>query len=151
MTMELAVNRLANVFERIASAPDTLPTAMEMEGVVRDLFRRVHHKMQDAELLEAIHPMVRKKDYKPAIVSSWRNGPAMPPAEVILAVALVTQTSLDELLFGESLQDKIAQPLAQEIDELRRDQAVHVSTLKEILQRLDALGVPSIAPLDPQS
>ena len=47
--MESTVNTLANVFERIDALPDNLCQIMEMEGVVRDLFRRVHGKMQDAE------------------------------------------------------------------------------------------------------
>jgi transcriptional regulator with XRE-family HTH domain len=65
-------------------------------------------------LLNQIEPLVGRT-FKDNSVSAWVRGRNMPNADVLLAAAKANRISLDELLYGESLearQDRLEKELA---------------------------------------
>lgn len=90
-----------------------------METVVVRLMTDAKRKSgKSAALLARIRPHIDKGDYSESSVSSWLSGRAMPPADVLLAIAKEFEISIDELLFSESLKSR-QDRLELELGELR--------------------------------
>jgi hypothetical protein len=92
----------------------------EMEGVIKEAIRRAIAAAGSQKQLHALILPILRRPIQPGSISSWlrEDKPAMPPADALLAMAKVTNLSLDELLFGESLtarQDR----LEREVQDLR--------------------------------
>lgn len=91
-----------------------------MQKVAKEVMTQAYRHFEDtgghAALLAAIRPYLKKQDYQQNASSAWLRGRAVPPADVLLAAALVANVSLDELLYGESLlarQDRLEKELAE--------------------------------------
>lgn len=107
-----------------------------MQLIAREIMLRAYRQFErkggHAALIEAIRPYVRNKSYRENASTAWTTGRIVPPAEVLLAAALVANVRIDELLFGESIVGTVA--------ELQTRQAGFESTLEAILKRLDELA-----------
>ena len=74
----------------------------EAERLVRKFFHEIRKSgLKDEEIAERIRPLTRRQTYNGGNVSQWRRGPGMSPADALIAVALITRLSLDEILFEE--------------------------------------------------
>jgi hypothetical protein len=107
-----------------------------MRAIAKEVMARAYRQFDGkgghAALLEAIRPYVRNKAYRETASTAWARGRVIPPADVLLAAALVANVKIDELLFGESI--------AETVEQLRGRQDVIESSLKAILTRLDDLA-----------
>jgi transcriptional regulator with XRE-family HTH domain len=83
--------------------------------VMREAWRKAG---KQTALAVQIAPLI---GYKPAenTISGWVTGRNMPNADVLLAAAKLSGISLDELLFGESLEAR-QDRLEKELEDLRR-------------------------------
>lgn len=83
---------------------------------MRELVRTIlleaqQHAGSHKQLVAQITPLIGRH-YEQNSVSAWLKGRNMPPADVLLAAVKVTENaakpiSLDDLLFGESLQEQM--------------------------------------------
>lgn len=103
-----------------------------MDDVVREVMAAAKRRFGKADaFLLAITPYIRKKDYKRNAVYSWLNGNSMPPAEVVLAAAKVSNLALDEYLSGESI--------AIRLDQVVEEQRQTAETLREVQEQVRGL------------
>lgn len=95
-----------------------------------DLDEKVHKGEALARLLADREGL----QYKPPSVRAWIRGDAMPPADVLLAVARSVGMSIDE---QASHRPADAEPASGRLEALESQ----VATLSEIVKRLDAEAV----------
>lgn len=93
-----------------------------------DLDQKVHKGEALARLLAEREGL----QYKPPSVRAWMRGDAMPPADVLLAVARSVGISIDEL--SGRRPDDAQPPAADRLQALESQ----VATLSEVVRRLEA-------------
>ena len=108
----------------------------EMNELVRQLMENVARKSQgDADLAAKIAPKLGRKYANLAgSIANWRNLHDRMPAEALLAACQVTGVSIDEALFGRSIQQE-QEALRAEQAELRAELVRQTELLGELLQR----------------
>ena len=87
-----------------------MPPRGEMSALVQRIVKEGRERAEgDKALAQKIAPLLGGFIYGNSSISSWASGRDRPSAETLLAIAKVSEISLDALLFGQSMRDELAE------------------------------------------
>lgn len=101
---------MSRVFENWSRLRATLPTdevGTRVKEAVQTIAREAIRREGKAAALAARLRVALGRSYNYRTVSGWARGDSMPPADALLAAAALTEVSLDEALFAESIAERM--------------------------------------------
>jgi len=131
-------------------APETLETPPNWREIVGELVDTARRSAGNGEALaqqlEQLGVSGERSRYSMSAISNWVKGRTMPPADVLLAVALVSGQSLDAKLNEQRGTNEEVDDLKAELARLQAEMMHLYSKIGEPYERTDTREMPPEPP-----